>query len=78
MGPFNFMTRPERKALGAQDAIDFEDESIEQFGVGSLFDLTQTQLVDPFACIMCNRCQEVCPDESIFLKTPLLRKILRL
>ncbi len=61
VGPFNTMTRPERKALGAQDAIDFEDESIEQFGVATLFDLNQTQLIDPFACIMCNRCQEVCP-----------------
>ncbi len=61
VGPFNYMIRPERKALGIQKAIDFEDESIEQFGVATLFDLTQTQLIDPFACIMCNRCQEVCP-----------------
>jgi Fe-S oxidoreductase len=61
VGPFNFMTRPQRLALGAQEAIDFEDESIEQFGVATLTDLTQTQLVDPFACIMCNRCQEACP-----------------
>ena len=61
VGPFNFMTRPQRKALGALDPINFEDESLEQFGVTRLTDLTQTQLVDPFACIMCNRCQEVCP-----------------
>ncbi len=61
VGPFNFMTRPERVGIRAQDAIDFEDESIEQFGVATLMDMTQTQLVDPFACIMCNRCQEVCP-----------------
>jgi Fe-S oxidoreductase len=61
VGPFNFMTRPQRPALGALEAIDFEDESLEQFGVTYLTDLSQTQLVDPFACIMCNRCQEVCP-----------------
>ncbi len=61
IGPFNFMTRPQRKALGAQESINFEDESIEQFGVATLSDLTQTQLVDPFACIMCNRCQDACP-----------------
>ena len=61
IGPFNYMTRPERRALGEQEAIDFEDESVEQFGVSFLTDLSQTQLVDPFACIMCNRCQEVCP-----------------
>jgi Fe-S oxidoreductase len=61
VGPFNFMTRPERRTPGAQTAIDFEDESIEQFGAASLSDLSQTQLVDPFACIMCNRCQDACP-----------------
>ncbi|MDJ0756535.1 MAG: (Fe-S)-binding protein [Ardenticatenaceae bacterium] len=61
MGPLNFMTRPDRGALGALDKIDMEDESIEQFGVNSLTDLTQTQILDAFACIMCNRCQEVCP-----------------
>lgn len=61
MGPANFMTRPERTALGAMDIINFDDESIEQFGVATLFDLPQTQVLDAFACIMCNRCQEVCP-----------------
>jgi Fe-S oxidoreductase len=61
VGPFNFMTRPHRKALGVLDAIDFEDESIEQFGVARLTDLNQTHIVDAFACIMCNRCQDVCP-----------------
>lgn len=61
MGPLNFMTRPDRAALGAQDPIDFEDESIEQFGVGRLTDMHQTHILDAFACIMCNRCQDACP-----------------
>ncbi len=61
VGPFNFMTRPQRRALGALDPIDFNDESIEQFGVARLTDLPQTHLVDAFACIMCNRCQDACP-----------------
>ncbi len=61
IGPFNFMTRPQRKALGALDPIDFEDESIEEFGVARLTDLHQTHIVDAFACIMCNRCQDACP-----------------
>ena len=55
------MTRPRRRALGALEPVDFEDESIEQFGATTLTDLSQTQLVDPFACIMCNRCQDACP-----------------
>ncbi len=61
MGPFNFMTRPQQPGINTQEAIDFEDEEVENFGATTLLDLRQTQLVDPFACIMCNRCQEVCP-----------------
>ena len=61
MGPFNFMTRPERTYLGQVETLDFEDESIEQFGAATLFDLDQTSITDAFACIMCNRCQQVCP-----------------
>ncbi len=61
IGPLNFMTRPQRKALGALEPVDFNDESIEQFGVARLTDLSQTQIVDAFACIMCNRCQDACP-----------------
>ena len=61
MGPINFMTRPDRPALGALDTVDFEDETIEQFGVARLTDLHQTHILDAFACIMCNRCQDACP-----------------
>jgi len=61
MGPLNFMTRPNRTYPGQMYTLDFEDESLEQFGAASLFDLDKTQIVDAFACIMCNRCQEVCP-----------------
>ncbi|MFQ5576709.1 MAG: (Fe-S)-binding protein, partial [Anaerolineae bacterium] len=61
VGPFNFMTRPNRPSMGAMEPLDFDDESIEQFGAARLTDLSRTQLVDAFACIMCNRCQDVCP-----------------
>ncbi|MBX3055499.1 MAG: (Fe-S)-binding protein [Anaerolineae bacterium] len=61
MGPLNFAVQPERNYLGEMHTLNFEDESIEQFGAGTLFDLSQKQLLDGFACIMCNRCQEVCP-----------------
>jgi Fe-S oxidoreductase len=61
MAPFNFLTRPERTSLGEMEKVDFEDETKEQFGANKLEDLTRTQLVDAFACIMCNRCQDVCP-----------------
>ena len=61
MAPLNFMTRPRRLSLGALEPLDFEDDAIEQFGAGRLEDLPKTHILDGFACIMCNRCQDVCP-----------------
>ncbi len=61
MGPFNLMTSPDRSSPGAMDALDFEDETIEQFGAGRITDLDRTHITDAFACIMCNRCQDACP-----------------
>lgn len=57
----NFLFQPERPSYGALDPLDFEDESIEQFGASTLKDLSQKQLLDAYACIMCMRCQEMCP-----------------
>jgi Fe-S oxidoreductase len=61
MGPINISTRPKRNSLGTLEPLDFEDETIEQFGAARLTDLSQTQVLDAFACIMCNRCQDACP-----------------
>lgn len=61
MAPLNFLTRPERRSKGELEPLDFENEEIEQFGAATLFDLSKTQIFDAFACIQCNRCQDVCP-----------------
>ncbi len=59
--PLNFLFKPERRSIGELDKIDFDDESLEQFGATRLEDLGYEQLMDAYACIMCYRCQEVCP-----------------
>jgi len=59
--PLNFLLQPERLSMGELDPLDFEDESIEQFGAGRLEDLSWSSLMDGYACIMCNRCQDACP-----------------
>lgn len=59
--PLNFLLKPERRSIGELSALDFEDESIEQFGASTLADLGWEQIMDAYACIMCNRCTEVCP-----------------
>ncbi|NWF70053.1 MAG: 4Fe-4S dicluster domain-containing protein [Chloroflexi bacterium] len=61
MAPLNFLTKPPRKSLGELDKLDFEDEKREQFGVERIEQLPKTNIFDAFACIMCNRCQDVCP-----------------
>ena len=61
MAPINFLTRPRRTSLGEMQKLDFEDETLDQFGANKLEDLDQTNILDAFACIMCNRCQDVCP-----------------
>ncbi|MBD1372060.1 4Fe-4S dicluster domain-containing protein [Hazenella sp. IB182357] len=42
-------------------AIDFEDESLEEYGVGKIEDFNQKQLIDLYACVECGRCTNVCP-----------------
>lgn len=61
MGPLNFTVSPERNYLGQMFKLDLDDETVEQFGANTLFDLPKKHILDAFACIMCNRCQEVCP-----------------
>lgn len=59
--PINYLLRPERRSMGALGALDFEDESIDQFGATHIEDLGWELIMDAYACIMCYRCQEVCP-----------------
>jgi Fe-S oxidoreductase len=59
--PLNFLLKPERRSMGELEKLNFEDESIEQFGASRIEDLGWEQILDAYACIMCYRCQQVCP-----------------
>lgn len=59
--PINFLIQPKRRSMGELEKLDFDDESIDQFGVTHLEDLEWKLILDAYACIMCFRCQEVCP-----------------
>jgi Fe-S oxidoreductase len=59
--PLNFLLKPERRSMGELSYINLDDTSIQQFGAAKLGDLGWEQLMDSYACIMCFRCQEVCP-----------------
>jgi Fe-S oxidoreductase len=59
--PINYLLKPQRHSIGELSRLDFEDESVESFGVSRLEDLGWEQIMDAYACIMCYRCQQVCP-----------------
>lgn len=59
--PLNFLLKPERRSIGELTYLNMEDMSLEQFGASKMKDLGWEQLMDSYACIMCFRCQDVCP-----------------
>ena len=61
MGPLNFMVAKKRLSPSTLEIMDLEDEDIEQFGVSRLEHFPQKELLDGYACIMCHRCQDMCP-----------------
>jgi Fe-S oxidoreductase/nitrate reductase gamma subunit len=60
LAPANQFIRP-RGAIGVPEAIDFEDESIESYGIAALRDLPRKTLFDADVCLRCGRCQDNCP-----------------
>ena len=59
--PLNIWMKPQRRSMGELNYINLDDTSIEQFGAATVKDLGWEKVMDSFACIMCFRCQEVCP-----------------
>ncbi len=59
--PLNIWMKPQRRSIGELNYINLDDTSIEQFGAATMKDLHWEQVMDAYACIMCFRCQEVCP-----------------
>jgi Fe-S oxidoreductase len=60
MAPMNLALKKDQP--GALQSMDFESEEV--FGAAKLEDFSWPRLMDAYSCIMCNRCQEVCPATS--------------
>jgi len=56
--PFNILLRPSTP-LGALSPVDFQ--VTDAFGVAGIRDLTRKQILECYSCVVCGRCQEVCP-----------------
>jgi len=59
--PLNLLLKPQRRSIGELGRLDFDDQSVEQFGASKMANLGWEQVMDSYACIMCFRCQQVCP-----------------
>lgn len=46
---------------GTLKKIDFEDESLESYGVSQVQEYNWKQLFDTFSCVECGRCTDNCP-----------------
>src|SRR6185503_2066988 len=57
LAPINLALKKDQP--GVLQPMDFEKE--ETFGAAKLEDFTWPRLLDSYSCIMCNRCQDVCP-----------------
>ncbi len=59
--PINLLLKPPRRSMGEMNFVNLEDASLERLGAETLADFAWEQLLDAYACIMCFRCQEICP-----------------
>ncbi len=57
LAPINLALKKDKP--GVLQPMDFEKEEV--FGAAKLEDFTWPRLLDSYSCIMCNRCQDVCP-----------------
>jgi Fe-S oxidoreductase len=59
--PNTFLSNYKIESKNILKPINFEDESIQQYGAKDIEDLTWKQLLNGYTCTECGRCTEVCP-----------------
>jgi Fe-S oxidoreductase len=57
--PNVFLSNPDK--TNRLEPIDFEDETVESFGVTDVEDLGWKSILDGYTCTHCGRCTSVCP-----------------
>ncbi|PSR24282.1 MAG: 4Fe-4S ferredoxin [Sulfobacillus thermosulfidooxidans] len=60
VAPFNIYFR-NLDNKGHLPALNFDDDTVESYGIGQVADLTWKDLLDTYACVQCGRCTAVCP-----------------
>ncbi|MBC7693385.1 MAG: (Fe-S)-binding protein [Methylotenera sp.] len=71
-GPNTFLrTLPREKGM---KPINFEDETVTQYGAAKITDLSWKDALDYYSCTECGRCQDLCPAHNT--QKPLTPKML--
>lgn len=71
-GPNTFLSRLTREK--GMKPINFEDESVQQYGAAKVTDLSWKDVLDYYSCTECGRCQDLCPAHNT--QKPLSPKML--
>lgn len=58
-GPNTFLRKLNREK--GMTSINFEDETVTQYGAAKVTDLSWKDALDLYSCTECGRCQELCP-----------------
>lgn len=59
--PNTFLSNYRIESKNILKPINFDDESLQQYGAKDIEDLTWKQLLDGYTCTECGRCTEICP-----------------
>lgn len=59
--PNTFLSNFKIESKNILKPINFEDESIQQYGAKDIEDLTWKQILNGYTCTECGRCTEACP-----------------
>jgi Fe-S oxidoreductase len=71
-GPNTFLKKLDREK--GMKPINFEDETVQQYGTAKVTDLSWKDVLDYYSCTECGRCQDLCPAHNT--EKPLTPKML--
>lgn len=60
VAPFNVFLKSD-KASGIIAPIDFSNEDADHYGLSTVRDMSWKDMMDPYSCVQCGRCDDVCP-----------------
>ncbi len=60
VAPFNVWLKASEPS-GIVAPIDFTTEDADHYGLSTVRDMTWKDMLDPYSCVQCGRCDDVCP-----------------